>query len=474
MTPRRIAVVGGGISGLAAAFTLAEARRAGAPIEEYLVEGSTRLGGAICTERIEGCVVETGADSFLTEKSKAIELCHQLGLTDQLIGSEDTQRRTWILHQGRLVPLPEGFEFMVPTRLWAVARSPLLTLRDKLALAAEVVRRPPPPAGDESVARFIERHFSRGLLETVVDPLLTAVYGGDSEQLSAAAVLPRFVEMERRWGSLVRGVRQTTRQRKNHGEGRSVRPPLFSSLRDGLETLVQALSARLDSSRVFTGRPVVGLARTGNGGAYRVAFAGSDSLNADALVLALPAHESARLVHGLDAALADRLAEIPYSSSMIVALSYEARSLPRLPSGFGFLVPPKERRRLLACTFVGQKFRSRVPASRVLLRCFLGGMRDEAVLELSDAEAATTVRRELAAILGISAEPQFLKVYRWPKALAQYTVGHQERLQAIQARLGRHRGLSLCGNAYQGIGIPDCLRSGRAAAEECLRGLQGG
>lgn len=479
MTPKRIAVVGGGISGLTAAFALAQARRQGAPLEEYLFEASPRLGGALYTERVEGCVVESGADSFLTEKRDALELCQQLGLGDQVIGSQDHQRKTLILRRGKLVPLPEGFEFLVPTRLLAVAGTPLLSWRDKLALAMEIFARPPGHKGDESVASFVERHFGRGLLENIADPLLSGIYGGDAELLSVQAVLPRMVELEQKWGSLIRGVRRAARGRRpaeanSPGQG-SARAPIFSALRDGLGTLVDALQAQLEVGRVSCGRPLVGVtptATSARSAGYRLVFEGNHAFEADALILALPAYESARLLGGLDDLLAARLSEIPYSSSLIVALGYDAAALTGLPGGFGFLVPRKERRRLIACTFVGQKFSGRVPPGLALLRCFLGGTRDEAVVELSDTEAGATVQRELRSILGIAAEPRFLRVYRWRKALAQYTVGHQERLGVIRARVAQHRGLSLCGNAYHGIGVPDCIRSGRMAAEDCLGQLR--
>lgn len=471
MTPRRIVVLGGGISGLSAAFHLAEVRRAGAVIEEYLVEAGPRLGGSLRTERVDGCLVEAGADCFLTEKPDARELCERLDLQEQLVGSNDRKRRTWILHRGKLAPLPEGFEFLVPTRPASVLRTPLLSWRDKWALATEPFYRGRATAEDESVAQFVERHFSRGLVESVVEPLLSAVYGGDPEQLSAAAVLPRLVEIEKRSGSLVRGLRQAARRRTAE-QGTVPRPALFTTLRGGLGTMVEALAARLEKNRVRLGRRARELARRATGDAgYRLVFDGGEALEADAVVLALPGHEAARLVRALDGSLAERLAEIPYSSSMIVALGYAADAIKNLPAGFGFLVPHKEGRRLRACTFVGQKFPHRAPPDRVLLRCFLGGVRDAAVLELSDAEATATVRGELRDILGITAEPRFTRIYRWPQALAQYTVGHARRLDAIRQRLGEHGGLFLCGNGYQGIGVPDCIRSGRAAAEDCLRQL---
>jgi len=472
MESKRIAVIGAGISGMTAAYYLAQARQAGAPVEEYLFEAGDRLGGVIRTEQIEGCLVEAGPDAFLTEKNEALVLCQRLGLVAQLIGSEDHQRRTLILRGSKLVPLPDGFEFMVPTRPLSVLRTPLLSLGDKLTLVAEVLRRPRPTPRDESVAAFVQRHFSRGLLENIVEPLLTAVYGGDAYRLSVQSTLPRLAAMEKEYGSLIRAMRHAARQRKKQVAapvGQPVaRPPLFTTLRDGLETLVVALRMNLAEERSLCQRQVTVVAPEGSSGGYRLHIEGRDDFLADAVIVALPARETARVLHDLDSAMVRSLLDIHYSSSVIVALGYDAAKVKPLPPGFGFLVPQKEGGRVRACSFVGHKFAGRVPPNRVLLRCFLGGMQDEPVLQLSDTEITATVRAELERILGITAEPLFASVYRWPKAMAQYTVGHQQRLADIRARLTRHQGLFLAGNAYEGIGIPDCIRSGRLAAEVCV------
>lgn len=478
MTTKRIAVVGGGISGLAAAYHLSQARQAGAPIEEYLFEGDSRLGGALRTERVEGCVVETGADCFLTEKKEASQLCQELGLGADLIGSQDEHRGTLILHDGKLARLPEGFEFMVPTKPLAVLRTPLLSWRDKLSLPRELFRSPRPESGEESVADFIRRHFGESLLENIVDPLLTAVYGGDPEQLSAPAVLPRFVELEQTHGSLILGLRHAAarrqRRRTTPVEAKPV-ASLFTTLRGGLGTLVKALEGKLEKTRRVFGRRVEGIDRVADSSGeirYRIGFQDGSSFEAHGLILALPAYEAARLLEAMDAKMAGTLAQIPYSSSLIVATGYDARAGITIPSGFGFLVPRREKPRLQACTFVGQKFSFRVPENLVLFRCFLGGVRDPAALELADEEVRELVHRELGSVLGFNLEPSFTRAYRWPRALAQYTVGHQQRITTVRDRLARHSGLALCGNAYEGIGIPDCIRSGRRAAENCLRELQ--
>ncbi len=460
---KRIVVIGGGISGLAAACEVSKARRGGASVEESLLEAGPRLGGALRTELIEGCLVEAGADSFLTEKPEAARLCEELGLGGELIGSNDAQRKTYILHRGRLEPLPEGLEFFLPVRVRSILGTPLLSWGDKLAAAMEVFQRPSRRDADESVASFVKRHFSRGLLENIVDPLLNAVYGGDPEQLSARAVLPRMVEMEAKHGSLVRAMRRSARSRA--GE----RSPLFTTLRSGLGKLVSALEAQLDAARIARGGRVAALeGPVAPGLRYWLRMEGAEPMEAEAVILALPTHESARLLRPLDAFLADRLDEIPYSSSLIVALGYDAARIGGLPPGFGFLVPQKEPTRLRACTFVDQKFPHRVSPGRVLLRCFYGGTRDEAVVALSDAEVRQMVTADLRTILGITAEPLFVKLYRWPRAVAQYTIGHLERVAAIRSRLATHPGLFLAGNAFEGIGISDCIRSGRAAARSAV------
>ncbi len=462
MTPTRIAVVGGGISGLAAAYELAQARRAGVGVEEYLLEAGPRSGGALRSERVSGCVVEAGADSFLTEKRDAAELCREVGLGDELIGSNDADRRTWILHRGRLEPLPDGLEFFVPARPMSVLRTRLLSWGDKLSLAAELFQRPR-RSPEESVAALVLRHFGPGLLDTIVEPLLAAVYGGDPRELSARAVLRRLVQMEEQSGSLIRGLR------RNRRPVSTARPPLFSTLRNGLESLATALENRLEPSRVLRGRRVEAVSPLPSGG-FELRAKGEPLLQADAVVLALSAHEAARLLAPLDSALSQNLRGIPYSSSLIVAVGYDAPLPAQAPSGFGFLVPEKEGLRLRACTFVGQKFPHRVPPGRILFRCFYGGVHDEAALELTDDEAATLVQADLRRVLRIEAEPLFVRVYRWPRAIAQYALGHMERVAAIRTGMAGLRGVSLCGNYFDGIGIADCIRSGRAAAD-CLRSL---
>ncbi len=482
----RIAVVGGGITGLAAAYTVAKARRAGAPVEESLIEGCDSLGGVIRTEHVEGFVIEAGPDSFLAEKPEAAALCRELALGDALLGSNDSERRTYILHCGRLVPLPDGLMLLVPTRLWPMATTRLLPLRSKLSIAAEWFALPPrdnqAQSGDESVASFVQRHFGEAMVDNIVDPLLAGVYGGDSRQLSIRSVLPRFWEMERKYGSLTRATLRARRDRlsrirkaKQGGDAqRGDSLPLFMTLKGGLAQMIEALTAQLASSRIHLATRVSSIQPAASpAGNYRITCDDGSAREADAVVLAMPAHECARLFAPISAFLANLLNGISYSSSMTVSLAYNGAARAALPPGFGFLVPRKENRRLLASTFVHGKFNHRVPPGKALVRCFLGGAGDADVLNLSDREVITLVRKELQTILNFDPEPLFYRIHRWPASMPQYVVGHQARVAAIQKGLEGLPGLFLAGNAYGGIGISDCVRSGKAAAEGALQFLSG-
>jgi oxygen-dependent protoporphyrinogen oxidase len=487
-------VIGGGVSGLAAAYTLARARQSGAPIEEMLIEASPWLGGVVQTETADGFVIEAGPDSFLAEKPQAAAMARELGLGDDLMGSNDHARRTYILHRGRLLQLPDGLMFLVPTRLWPMVTTKLLPLSAKLAAAWELLSAPPANGDrdDESVACFVKRHYGEAMVENIADPLLAGVYGGDSTALSVRSVLPRFWEMERKYGSLTRATLQAMRRRRANandhagpdsaGTGNALprKLPLFMTLKGGLEQMTRKLAAEVEKNRVFVRRRVLGLefAPGGPGGAadrcsrrFLIACEGDRIFEADAVVLAVPAYHAGELISTLDHRLGEVLQAIPYTSSMTVSLGYDEGPRRTLPPGFGFLVPRKERRRMLACTFVHAKFQHRAPEGKAMLRCFLGGARDPGVLALTDEEVVDLVRRELKAILKLTAEPLFTRVHRWPGSMAQYQVGHGDRVRMIDERLPDLPGLYLAGNAYSGIGISDCIRTGIAAAHGAMADL---
>jgi oxygen-dependent protoporphyrinogen oxidase len=458
---KRVAIIGGGVAGLSAAYALEQRRRAGAEVEYTLFESSSRLGGVVLTDRVDGCLIEAGPDSFLTEKPWAADLCRAVGLGDALIGSNDAERKTYILKNGRLVAMPDGLMFMVPTRILPTVGSSLFSVGTKLRMAREWFHPPQKMQGDESVASFVERHYGAEVVDYLADPLLTGVYGGEAAQLGVRAVLPRFAEMEAKHGSLGKAM---IAARKNMG-GKGPARALFTSMENGMQQMTDAVAATLPAPSVCLNTRVQAVQRQDSGWVVSAGY-GSDSF--DAVILAMPASVAGALLGASAPQLAAELRGISYSSSVTVALGYGPEVRAGLPAGFGFLVPRRENRRMLAATFVHNKFPHRAPEDRALLRCSLGGTRDEAVLSLPDDEILQIVRGELREILGLAAEPLFARVYKWNGAMAQYGVGHLDRMERVERLRAEVPGLFLAGNGYRGIGVPDCVRTGREAAEGAM------
>jgi oxygen-dependent protoporphyrinogen oxidase len=473
---KRIAIIGGGVSGLSAAYALEKQKKKGSELNYVLFEAGSRLGGVIATERVDDFVIEAGPDSFLTEKPWAADLCRELGLADQLIASNDAERRTYILLNGRLVPLPDGLMFMVPTNFRAAFFSSLFSWPTKLRLLREWFYRPTPDLAESTAAEFVERHYGREMVERVADPLLSGVYGGSADELSATSVLARFVEIEGKQGSLgramlaARKLQSLSTEQTSAGQPRAAVPTksLFTSLKRGMQDIVESLAAHVSESAQRLNTQVEAV--NPEFGKWLVASAGRTE-EFDGVVIAVPAYVAAEVLRSRIPQISVELEQIRYSSSITVALAYDDKTRASLPPGFGFLVPRIEGKRTLACTFVHNKFPHRAPEDRALIRCFLGGSRDEEILQSSDAEISSIVRRELQEILGISTEPEFVKIFRWPHAMAQYTIGHKARVDRIRQIVFSVPGLAMAGNAYGGIGVPDCMRSGSEAATKLLADL---
>ncbi len=463
----KVAIVGGGISGLSAAFEMEKARAANPGLEYVLFERSARLGGSIFSEQIDGCTVEGGPDSFMTEKPAAAKLCAELGIADHLVGSNDSSRKTYILLKNKLIPLPDGLMFMVPTKLIPTALTPLFTWKTKIRMGMELMHPPRPMHEDESVAALVERHYGPEVVDRLADPLLSGIYGGDAAVLSARTVLPRLVEMEEKHGSLSRGMLAAYSKNKQPAAASNGKPArsLFSSLHGGMQEMVDGVTARLSPASIRTSTEIGGIAHTATGWQLTVDGRPQDF---DAVVLATPAWAAGALLAELDPQLGKDLVEIPYSSSITVTMGYNEADLGEMPDGFGFLIPASEGRSMLACTFVHRKFPGRAPEGRALLRCFLGGARNAALLNDTDEQLESRVRAELREILGVSAAPRFVRIHRWRRAMAQYSVGHQARMTRISAAVAGHAGLALAGNAYLGIGVPDCIRTGQEAVGRVL------
>lgn len=469
-----MAVVGGGIAGLASAFSLYEqAASAGLPLACTLIEAGPDWGGKIVTHRVGDLTIEAGPDSFLSQKPWGLELCRKLGLADRLVNTSEHQKKTHVYSRGRLRELPEGLVMIVPTKLGPFLQSGLLSWPGLLRMGLDLVLPPKHAVGDESLASFFSRRLGREAFERVVEPLLAGIYAGDAEQMSLRATFPRFLDLERRHGSLIRGMLA----------GRPVGTPsertMFVTLRDGLAELVQALVARLTAAgaKLLVKQPVVAMrvrqmaASRPLGWTYDLTLEGGTVVSADAVVLATPAFVSADLVRPLSPLAAELLGAIPYASTATVSLAYKAGTLGARISGFGFVVPRVERRALLAATWTSLKWPHRAPDSQTLVRCYLGGAGREAVLEEDDPALIRRVRDELKSMAGVTGEPVYTEVNRWPRSMPQYTLGHLDRLETIQRSLDRFPGLVLAGAAYRGIGIPDCIRDGASAAATVIRFL---
>ncbi len=474
--PLRIVVVGGGIAGLAAAHRLIEAtREAGPPLALTLLDAADRLGGTIATERIDGFLVERGPDSFISEKPWALALAERLGLGPRLRRTDDRHRRTYVLHGGRLHPLPDGFLLLAPARLWPMVTSRLFSWRGKARMALDLVLPRRPADGDESLAAFVTRRLGREALERVAEPLVAGIYTADPARLSLAATMPRFLALEREHRSLILALRRQAGAREVAGAS-GARWSLFVTFAGGMGELVGALAARLPPGTVRLAAPVTEITRGAphEAAAWRVGLADGTGLPADGVALAGPAPRMAGLVRGVDPELARLLGGIAYASSATVALGYPRTAVRHPLDAFGFVVPRREGRAVLACTFSSVKYPGRAPDGFVLLRAFLGGALGAEVLEEDDPALARRAADELAALLGIDGEPVLTRVARHPAAMPQYAVGHLDRVAALDARLGALPGLAVAGAAYHGVGIADCVRSGEASAERLLQALRPG
>jgi oxygen-dependent protoporphyrinogen oxidase len=424
-----VIIAGGGLSGLTAAFYL---QRSGVPFR--LFDPQPRLGGVMLTEQIDGFTVEGGPDSWLTSKPWAMELLRDAGLADEVIGCKEENRKTWIWRRGRLIRYPEGFQLMVPTSVMAILRSPLLSVGAKIKMATEWFRRPVVrPMVDRAVAEFVLDHFGQEAIDYLAEPLLSGIYGGEPELLSAESVLPKFVELERKYGSVARGVRK---------EPAKATGPAFSALRGGFRQLVDRLCVPYERAGIQCIEP------------NRIRLNG-EWIEGSQVILACGAQASATALKSFDPELSALLRTIQYSSATVVALGYRRNQISHPLDGFGFLVPKKERNRMTACTWVNSKWDHRAPPDHALFRCFVGD---------TEPGAETEARNGLRTYMGVTAEPLFTKVYAWPDSMAQYHVGHRQRIAEIESLAARHPGLRLLGNAFHGIGIPDCIREAKRCA----------
>jgi oxygen-dependent protoporphyrinogen oxidase len=461
----KLAIVGGGISGLAAAYRAVElAREKGRALELVLLESRDRLGGTIDTERTDGFLIEAGPDSFLSEKPWALALCRRLGVEDQLVRTDDRFRKVFVWRAGRLHPLPEGFQLLAPTRLAPFLATGLFSWPGKVRMAMDLVLPRGGSGEDESLGAFVRRRLGAEALERVAQPLVAGIYTADPDDLSLSATMPRFLELERRERSIILGLWRGMKRAPQPGTS-GARWSLFVTFKDGMAQMIDTLASRLPAGAVQLKSRVAGLERTGAG--WRLGTA-SGAVDADAVIIAAEAHGAARMLRYVDPSAAALLNEIPYASSATVSLGYRRTDVPHPLDAFGFVVPRTEGRALLAATFSSVKYPGRAPEGHALVRCFLGGALDPKMLDRGDDELVDQARAELRAALGLTADPVLTRLSRHPAAMPQYRVGHATRIETIERRLAALPALFVAGGAYRGVGIADCVRSGEAAAESAL------
>ena len=428
-----------------------------------MFERSARCGGALETIRRDGFVIETGADSFLSEKPAAAELARRVGLGIELIPTREIYRKTYVVRAGRLVEIPAGFSLLAPAHLGPVFRSSLFSQLGKMRIALEPFIAARTSNDDESLESFVTRRLGHEVLERVAQALAGGIYTADPKRLSMAATMPRFVEMERRHGSVIKGMRAAENARASKSaEASGARWSLFQSFKNGMATLPEALAARLGAS-IRKGAEVVEVSRNGDG--WRLALADGDSIHADAVICAAPAYAAARIVATIAPAVAKTLGEISYASAATVNLTFRDSDFDGPPRAFGFVVPAIEHRRIIAGSFSSFKFEGRAPAGAILARAFVGGEMSREMMSLTDDEMVAAVRDEFRTLLGVSAAPEFAEVRRWPDSMPQYEVGHLARVAEIERAVADIPAFAIAGAAYRGVGIPDCIRSGEEAAD---------
>jgi len=465
-----IAVIGGGISGLAAAHRLLELQPR---VKVILLEASDRMGGILRSERCDGFLIEQGADNFITTPPWAVEFCQRIGFESELIPTNDSHRRAFVVSSGVLQPIPAGFAVMAPSRIWPIVSTPILSWRGKLRMAAEAFVTRREADGGESLAAFVRRRFGGEVYDRLVQPLVAGIYTGDPDQLSVGATMPRFLEMEREHGSLIRAMMKQRRQhRKTVQKSSGARYSQFVAPRKGMADFVQAIVDRLSKATLTLKSPIEQVALT-SGGSWKITVGGSQSqtLDVDGLILATPARRNPALLQNTAPTLAEEFSKIPYGSCALVSFGFLREQIAHPLDGFGFVVPSIEKRQILSCSFSSIKYTGRAPEGHVLLRVFMGGAMQSELVELDDEQLKKLVMRELSDLLAIRGQPMLCHITRQIQAMPQYYLGHKQLIERIEKQVDQLPNFAVASNVLHGIGIPNCIQAGERAAEKVLSEL---
>lgn len=476
---KNIVVIGGGIAGLAAAYYAK--KKSGNSIAVTLLEQANYWGGKIVTERVGDAIpqgdfiIEGGPDTFVTTKPWAVNLCQELGIADRLKGTNPSHKKTYILKNGKLHELPGGLTMMIPTEFGPMIRTGLLSWPAKARMGLDFLLQPALETGDESLGEFVTRRLGRSAYENLIEPLMSGIYAGDGDRLSLQATLPYLRDLELKHGGLVKGALAVRRERAQKAGKNGDSPQaslgsrsIFLTPITGLAELVEALVDFLASAGVELRldnavRQVVPIP-----GGYNIHLASGETLSSQKVIIAAPAYTSGDLIASFAPELAAELNAIEYVSTATVTLAYPESDLPRPLDGYGYVIPRREGRKALACTWTSTKFPHRAPPGYALLRVFVGRAGQEDEIPWDDDGLLAIAQEELHLTLGINTPPLLTRIFRWENAMSQYNIGHPARLERIQTLLEEHPGLALAGNGYQGIGIPDCIHSGEMAADRVL------
>jgi oxygen-dependent protoporphyrinogen oxidase len=459
----KIIVIGGGITGLAAAHRLLELKDENkSEINLKILDSSPRLGGNISTLIQNNLLIEEGPDSFITAKPHALNLCKRLGLENDLIPTSEKNRNTLIYLNRRLVSLPEGFILLSPTKILPFITSPILSFSGKIRALLELFIPKSTKTTDESLQSFVTRRFGKELFENIAQPLIGGIYTSDPLRLSMKSSVPNIHGLEQKYGSVIRGLMKEYGSKQESG----ARYSQFVTLKNGMQTLVDSITSKIADESIKTNQTVRQIKKTNNG--WKVETENGEQYSADGIILATHCYVSAKILESLDPELSGELSKIEFASSAIVILVYDKEDIRNKINGFGFVVPVKENLNTIACSFSSEKFEGRAPSDTVLLRCFVGGALNQDFLNNDDQQIIGTVRDELKKILNIKSEPHLTHLKRYPNSMPQYNVGHSEILSNIGKLMSKHQNLELAGNSYEGVGIPDCINSGEKAAENIV------
>lgn len=471
---KRVVVIGGGICGLSAAYRIQKAIESGEGVDYLLVEKDNRLGGKILTEKIDGFTVEGGPDCFLSEKPWVAQIAREIGLEDRIMGSNEASKRTYVYANRKLNQLPDGLMGLVPTKIVPFALSPLISWPGKIRMAFDLLIPKKTSDEDETLGSFVTRRLGREALDKIAEPLIGGIHAGDPDKMSLKASFPRFIQMEQKHGSLLKAMlsaRKNAPKPKPPETGKTPKT-FFMTFVDGMGELTQKLAARLDQSKILMGKTVTGIKKADK--KYIVSIEGSESLEADAVIVTSPANLAAQLLKDLDSDIAENLAAIPQATSATVNLAFKRSDIKESVEAFGFIVPISEKRKIKAGTYSSTKWNYRTPGDDyVLIRAFVGGATNQELVFQDDEALVKMVLDELKDIISLQAEPVMSKIFRWVNGMPQYTVGHLERVDKIEARLAVNPGLYIVGGSYKGVGVPDCINVGTQAAEKALTHLEG-